>query len=45
MAKPTARVCRGAWTGKAGVAVDPYDGRVLEGGKTPGGQVWKIIGF
>ncbi|MDT0486435.1 hypothetical protein [Streptomyces doebereineriae] len=43
----------------AGVAVDPYDGKVyvsawsiadrdgtvLEGGKTPGGQVWKIIGF
>lgn len=43
----------------AGVAVDPYDGKVyvsawsiadrdgtvLEGRKTPGGQVWKIIGF
>ena len=43
----------------AGVAVDPYDGKVyvsawsvadrdgtvLEGRKTPGGQVWKILGF
>lgn len=43
----------------AGVAVDPYDGKVyvsawsiadrdgtvLEGKKTPGGQIWKILGF
>ncbi|MES5816462.1 ScyD/ScyE family protein [Streptomyces sp. RG80] len=43
----------------AGVAVDPYDGKVyvsawsvadrdatvMEGKKTPGGQVWKILGF
>ncbi|MDQ1048005.1 ScyD/ScyE family protein [Streptomyces sp. V4I2] len=43
----------------AGVAVDPYDGKVyvsawsiadrdgtmLEGRKTPGGQLWKILGF
>jgi len=43
----------------AGVAVDPYDGKVyvsawsiadrngtvLEGKKTPGGQLWKILGF
>ncbi|MER5751655.1 ScyD/ScyE family protein [Streptomyces sp. NPDC002088] len=43
----------------AGVAVDPYDGKVyvsawsiadrdgtvLDGRKTPGGQVWKILGF
>ncbi|MEV0217861.1 ScyD/ScyE family protein [Streptomyces sp. NPDC050704] len=43
----------------AGVAVDPYDGKVfvsawsvadrdgtvMEGKKTPGGQLWKILGF
>ncbi|NGO14287.1 ScyD/ScyE family protein [Streptomyces sp. HC44] len=43
----------------AGVAVDPYDGKVyvsawsvadrdgtaLEGKRTPGGQLWKILGF